>query len=79
MTRKHAERILDAYAAMTACDFDEKAIAALREVILDAMTEYRAASSPGITLSGTTPPNQFTTPNPNWGYTHVTCKNGGAE
>jgi len=54
MTRKQAENILDAYAAMAACDFDDKAISALREVILDAMT-----SVPSITLPYN-PPNIIT-------------------
>ena len=75
MTRKNAEHILDAYAAMTACDFDEKAIAALREVILDAMTDCT------VTVSSTTVPNQIggatwgnTTPhNPVTGAPMVTC------
>lgn len=74
MNRQQAEHILDGYVRMKM--YDEEATDALREIILDAMTEYRVVSSPSITLPGTMPPNQITTPKPYWGHTHVTCMNG---
>lgn len=77
MNREQAGHLLDAYTRMMMRSPDEAADA-LREVILDAMTSYRVQTVPGITLPGTTPPNQITAPKPNWGYTHVTCGTGGA-
>ena len=59
MNRKQAEHLLDAYVDLENCGGDNKARQALREVILDAMTEYRTSTVstyPNITLP----------------YTHVT-------
>ena len=53
MNREHAEHLLDAYVWMRMREFDPDASDALREVILDAMTEYKPqmiSASPGITL-----------------------------
>lgn len=64
MNRQQAEHILDAYISMCyAVDADgssdaKKAKCSLREVILDAMTEYRSSGitvSPGITWPATKP------------------------
>lgn len=81
MNRKQAEHILDAYLS-TYCavkddgihpDMDaEKARDSLREVILDAMTEYRSSGitvSPGITWPSTKP---WTVPT--YHQPIVTCK-----
>lgn len=78
MNREQAGHLLDAYAEMENYG-DHEASKALREVILDAMEVYPQKGASGITLSGTMPPNQITAPKPNWGYTHVTCRNGGVE
>lgn len=53
MNRQQAEHILDAYRLVN----DEEASAALREVILDAMTEYKASTItiPNITYPQITP------------------------
>lgn len=59
MNREQAEHLLDAYVNMENGGGDNKARQSLREVILDAMTEYRTSVS-------TTYPN-ITLP-----YTHVT-------
>ena len=70
MNRQHAEHILDAYVRMRMRESDNDASDALREVILDAMTEYRSKPSttwPGITL---TAPNRSS----NWdGTPKITC------
>ena len=78
MNREHAEHILDAYLSTCyAVDADgmypdtdsKKARDSLREVILDAMTEYRSKPTtwPGITVSPTSYPT-------NWdGTPKVTC------
>lgn len=53
MNREQAERILDAYVHMMMRDSDKDASDALREVILDVMSEYRSNPTtiyPGITL-----------------------------
>lgn len=53
MNRLHAEHILDAYVQMRMREFDPDASDALREVILDAMTEYKTqvvSTYPRITL-----------------------------
>lgn len=62
MNRQQAEHILDAYRLVN----NEEASAALREVILDAMTEYKAST---ITVPNITYP-QLT---PNHSKTIVTC------
>lgn len=68
MNRQQAEHLLDAYVELKdiGSDCPLCAIDALREVILDAMTEYRTSTItvPNITYPQTTP---------NWGKTIVTC------
>ena len=71
MNRQQAAHILDAYVRMRMREndeYDEDASDALREVILDAMTDYRTSMSwPGITL---TAPNRSS----NWdGTPKITC------
>ena len=73
MNREQAGHLLDAYVRMMMRDPDE-ATDALREVILDAMTSYRAQAVPPITSA----PGISTWPavgNRNV----VTCGTGGAE
>lgn len=71
MNRQQAEHILDAYVKMANINMvkfadDEDPSMALREVILDAMTEYKSSTItvPNITYPQTTP---------NYGKTIVTC------
>lgn len=66
MNRQQAAHILDAYVQTVKFVDDEEPSVALREVILDAMTEYRTSTItvPSITYPQTTP---------NWGKTIVTC------
>lgn len=73
MNRQHAEHILDAYVRMRIRESDKDASDALREVILDAMTEYRSKPNyPSITYFDTT--KQPT----NWdGTPKVTCTGTG--
>lgn len=69
MNREQAENILEAYINMECGGGDNKARQSLREVILDAMTEYRSKPTtwPGITLPLTSYPT-------NWdGTPKVTC------
>lgn len=66
MNREQAEHILDAYVEMECVGEDNKAQQSLREVILDAMTEYRSST---ITVPNITYP-QIT---PNYGKPIVTC------
>lgn len=69
MNREQAEHILDAYVRMRMRESDNDASDALREVILDAMTEYRVKPTtwPGITIPTTNYPM-------NWDATpKVTC------
>ena len=69
MNREQAENILEAYINMECGGGDNKARQSLREVILDAMTEYRSKPTtwPGITLPSTSYPT-------NWdGSPKVTC------
>ena len=66
MNRQQAEHILDAYIQTVKFVDDEEPAMALREVILDAMTEYRSST---ITVPNITYP-QIT---PNYGKTIVTC------
>ena len=66
MNREQAEHILDAYVQTIRFVDDEEPSVALREVILDAMTEYRSST---ITVPNITYP-QIT---PNYGKTVVTC------
>ena len=74
MNRDQAEHILDAYVAMEVDlhfeeMFSQETIDAVREIILDAMTEYRSKPTtwPGITLPSTSYPT-------NWdGSPKVTC------
>ena len=64
MNRQQAEHILDAYVRMRMRESDKDASDALREVILDAMTEYRTTYNPGISLSPwttTNPPKPLVT------------------
>lgn len=57
MNREHAEHLLHAYVRMRMSEFDPDASDALREVILDAMTEYKATTYPGITYPKITLPS----------------------
>lgn len=70
MNREQAENILEAYINIECGGGDNKARQSLREVILDAMTEYRSKPTttwPGITVSPTSYPT-------NWdGTPKVTC------
>lgn len=67
MNRQQAEHILDAYISMCyAVDADDssdakKAKCALREVILDAMADFRTGIYPTITLPSTKPSVTYTT------------------
>ena len=84
MNREQAEHILDAYVHIKICEFDKiykpdwlpsDASAALREVILDAMTEYKVKpnypsitypytyvnGTPKVTYTGTDPVFNTTT------------------
>jgi len=79
MNREQAGNILDAYVSMCyALDADgntdsdtKKARNALREVILDAMTEYRIYPI-NISQPRTVPSTEPYRPS----WTHVTCANG---
>lgn len=76
MNREQAEHILDAYVRMRICESDKDASDALREVILDAMTEYRVKSNyPNITYPYATWVDATKTALPtNWdGTPKVTC------
>ena len=53
MNREQAEHILDAYIELECVGGDGKARQSLREVILDAMTGYRVATTPSITWPNT--------------------------
>lgn len=69
MNREQAENILEAYINLECGGGDNKARQSLREVILDAMTEYRSKPTtwPGITIPTTNYPT-------NWdGTPKVTC------
>ena len=57
MNRKQSEHILDAYIEMERVEGNEKARQSLREVILDAMSEYRytTLTSPNIISSPSIP------------------------
>lgn len=72
MNRQQAEHILDAYVRMRMRESDKDASDALREVILDAMTEYRTSGitvAPGITLPAAKPLTV-----PTYDKPIVTCK-----
>ena len=73
MNREQAGHLLDAYEKM-ARSYDADAANALREVILDAMTEYRANTpKPGITYPFATWVDNSKIPT-NWdGTPKVTC------
>lgn len=66
MNRQQAEHTLDAYVQTIKFVDDEEPSMALREVILDAMTEYKTATitGPNITYPQITP---------NYGKPIVTC------
>lgn len=70
MNREQAGHILDAYINLECGSGDNNARASLREVVLDAMTEYRQsehAQWPGITFATESYPT-------NWdGTPKVTC------
>lgn len=55
MNRQQAEHILDAYVRMRISESDKDASDALREAILDAMTDYKATTVPSITWPNTQP------------------------
>lgn len=48
MNRQQAEHLLDAYLNLENVDGDNNARQSLREVILDAMTTYKAVTYPNI-------------------------------
>lgn len=76
MNREQAENILEAYINMECGGGDNKARQSLREVILDAMTEYRVKSNyPNITYPYATWVDTTKTALPtNWdGTPKVTC------
>ena len=74
MNREQAEHILDAYACMRIREYDKDASDALREVILDAMTEYRLTSNyPSITYPYVTWANETKLPTDWDGTPKVTC------
>ena len=75
MNRQQAEHILEAYINLECSGGDNNARAALREVILDAMTSYR------VTTPNTTWPNTYplTVPNVIHNKPIVTCDAGGAQ
>ena len=76
MNREQAENILEAYINMECGGWDNKARQSLREVILDAMTEYRVKSNyPSITYPYATWVDTTKTALPtNWdGTPKVTC------
>ena len=67
MNREQAEHILDAYTDMhRECGKEDACVESLREVILDAMTEYKVYTYPTITLPSTKPTTT-------WGPSKVTC------
>ena len=71
MTREQAEHILDAYTHMECAGGDNECRAALRDVILDAMTTSTSTTS--ITWPSTTTPNR-----PMWtNVNEVMCSEGG--
>ena len=74
MNREQAENILEAYVTLEVDGGDNKARMSLREVILDAMTEYRANTpKPGITYPFVTWVDNSKMPT-NWdGTPKVTC------
>lgn len=74
MNRQQAEHILEAYINLEYSGGDNNARAALREVILDAMTSYRV-TTPNITWLSTYP---LTVPNVIPNKTIVTCDTGGS-
>lgn len=79
MNRQQAEHILEAYINLECSGGDNNARAALREVILDAMTSYSnfsGTSYPRITLPGITVPNVTT---PTTTKPIVTCDAGGVQ
>ena len=72
MNREQAENILEAYVTLECDGGDNKARMSLREVILDAMTEYKSNTSTGwqgygITLPATSYPTKWD------GTPKVTC------
>ena len=79
MNREQAENILEAYINIECGGGDNKARQSLREVILDAMTEYKTqkvATYPGITLPADGKPwVTFTGNDP----LHGTCTTGAIE
>lgn len=75
MNRQQAEHVLEAYISLECSGGDNNARAALREVILDAMTSYRV-TTPTITWPSTQP---LTVPNVIPNKTIVTCDTGGVQ
>ena len=76
MNRQQAEHLLDAYINLENGGGDNKARQSLREVILDAMTNYETVTYPSITWPSTQP---LTVPNVIPNKTIVTCDAGGAQ
>ena len=76
MNREQAEHILEAYINLETVGGDNRARAALREVVLDAMTEYRskpAATLPNIAVPPATTYNVIATSANTDGSTKATC------
>lgn len=61
MNRNHAEHILDAYIELYFNAKHEIAANDLREIILDAMTSYRAVTYPNITYTPSDATQPYTT------------------
>lgn len=66
MNRQQAEHILDAYVELECAGGDNKARQSLREVILDAMTNYKPSTI-------TVPNVIYSQPTPNYIKPIVTC------
>ena len=80
MNRQQAEHILDAYVRMRMRGGDDDAVDSLREVILDAMVDFRTGIYPTITLPSTKPLVTYTdTADPNVVKPSVTTSSSTAE
>ena len=75
MNRQQAEHILDAYVDMhRECGCEDVCVVSLREVILDAMTEYKQTSNPWTITYPPKPLVTYTQYPTNWdGTPKVTC------
>ncbi len=78
MNREQAGHILDAYVRMRMRENEDESAEALREVILDAMTNCNV-TTPSITWPNTQPFTTFTKPNVINNRPIVTCNTGDAQ